>query len=350
MTQRIVGLITALLCLHGAQALADCTRPRPSFEIPDGASATQPDIASTEQQLVAFASGVREYLRCLNGETSQKSIGKDDASREQLERAHLAAHQEAADELSGLAECFNAQVRSFKSSGGGTQKRAADCSPFISAATNRARPNTPAMSQLVVESSGHTFEIPGGSWLYYLVRDDSMRRCAQQQECLYRAIHVRNDSDEVLECKAEITYEGTDIAGNATARSQALVSERTTYVVLESLAKQGVNAQTFDASCTPRAKLPPLDTPASCKYEVVQPVAIGDYYPQTAREAGEEGPVTVEFTVAKKPGKPTDVRAVASSMFASLDQAAVKAVSDMVMSSNCGKARYRLKVSFQLEQ
>jgi TonB family protein len=350
MTPRITGLIAALLLLQGAQALADCTRPRPAFEIPDGAVSSQQDIASAQQQLVTFAAQVREYLRCLNGEASQKSIGKDDASREQLARAHLVAHQEAADELSGLAECFNAQVQSFKSSGGGTQKRAADCSSFITAAAKRARPNTPVTSQLVVESSGRTVEIPGGSWLYYLVRDDSARRCAQQQECLYRAIHVRNDSDDVLECKAEITYEGTDIAGNATAHAKALVSERTTYVVLESLAKQGVNAQTFDASCTPRAKLPPLDTPASCKYEVVTPVAIGDYYPPAAREAGEEGPVTVEFTLSNKPGRPTNVRTVASSMVESLDQAAVKAVGDMVMSSNCPKGRYRLKLSFQLEQ
>jgi TonB family protein len=349
MTQRITGLIAAWLFLHMTQALAECPRPRPAFEIPDGTSVAQQDITAVQPQLVAFATQVREYLRCLNGEASQQSIGKEEAVRQQLAQAHLAAHQQAADELTGLVECYNAQMQSFKSSGGGTQKKPADCASFISAATKRARPNTPAMSQLVVESSGRTSEIPGGSWLFYLVRDESMRRCAQQ-ECLYRAIHVRNDSDDVLECKAEIAYEGTDIEGKPTAHSQALVSERTTYVVLESLAKQGTNAQTFDATCKPRAKLPPLDTPAGCKYEVVQPVAIGDYYPQAAREAGEEGPVTVEFTLAKKPGKPSDVRAVASSMFDSLDQAAVKAVSDMVMSSSCGKARYRLKLSFQLEQ
>jgi TonB family protein len=83
---------------------------------------------------------------------------------------------------------------------------------------------------------------------------------------------------------------------------------------------------------------------------VVQPVSISDYYPPASQEAGEEGPVVVEFTVTPKPGRPTDVRAVAGSMYQRLDEAAVKAVGDMVMSSTCGKARYRLKLNFQLDQ
>ena len=205
-----------------------------------------------------------------------------------------------------------------------------------------------------MEASGHTVEFPGGgSWLYYLARDIRPRRCSAQQateDCLYRAVHVRNDSDEVLECKGEITYAGTDSRGQQTATSQLLVSGRGTYVLVESLAKQGVDAETFDAKCTARAKLPPLDTPANCKYEVVKPITIGDYYPTASQDAGEEGPVVVEFTLSGKAARPTEVRSVASSMYPRLDEAAVKAVGDMVMSSSCGKARYRLKLSFQLQQ
>jgi hypothetical protein len=44
------------------------------------------------------------------------------------------------------------------------------------------------------------------------------------------------------------------------------------------------------------------------------------------------------------------VKAVSGSMYPRLDEAAIKAVGDMVMSSSCGKARYRLKLSFQLQQ
>jgi TonB family protein len=341
-------LVAGSLLLFSAVSLADCARPRPSFQVPEGGSVSEQQMTSAGQQLVKFSDEVRDYLRCLNGEVSQKTVGKDEAARQQLAQEYLKAHQEAANELNGLADCYGEQLKTFKSSGGGTQQRPADCSSFIAAAATRQRTGAQT-TEVVVEASGSTVEVPGGSWLYYLVRSDDPRSCSGQP-CLYRALHVRNDSDSVLECNGEITYEGVDVAGNATTRSRALVPERSTYVVTESHARQGVDAKVFDMNCTARAKLPPLPTAANCKYEVVQPVAIGDYYPDAAREAGEEGPVTVEFTLPGKAANPKDVRVVASSLFQSLDQAAVKAVSDMVMSSNCPKARYRLKLSFQLEQ
>lgn len=347
--------IAALLVLQGAAAFADCTRPRPTFSIPEGGSASEKDLAATNTALTEFGTKVRDYLYCLNGETSQKSVGKEQAAREDLAKAYVAAYNDAANELRGLATCFNTQREVFKSTGGGTKPKAADCSSYITAAATQVTGGTKqqAPTELTIEASGKTTEFAGGSWLYYLARDIRPRRCAAQQtaeDCLYRAVHVRNDSDETLECKGEITYVGTDSKGQHTVSSQLLVAGRGTYLLVESLAKQGVDAETFDAQCKVRAKLPPLDTPANCKYEVVKPVTIADYYPEAAQDAGEEGPVVVEFSLAGKAGKPTDIRAVSSSMYPHLDEAAVKAVGDMVMSSSCGKARYRLKLSFQLQQ
>jgi len=346
--------IAGLLVLHGASAFADCTRPRPAFSIPEGGSATEKDLAAANGTLAEFGSKVRDYLNCMNGEISQKAVGKDAAAREELNKLHLASYNEAANELRGLAACYKTQREIFKSTGGGTKAKPADCSSYIAAAANQVGGGTPMTTELTIESSGHTFETPGGgSWLYYLARDIRPRRCSVQEsteDCLYRAVHVRNDSDEVLECKGEISYVGTDSRGQKTVASQLLVAGRGTYVLVESLAKQGVDADTFEAKCTPRAKLPTLDTPASCKYEVVKPITIADYYSEAARDAGEEGPVIVEFTLSGKAGRPTDIRAVASSMYPRLDEAAVKAVGDMVMSSSCGKARFRLKLSFLLQQ
>ena len=338
-----------------AAAFADCTRPRPTFSIPEGGSAADKDLVAANTALAEFGGKVRDYLNCLNGDISQKAVGKDAAAREELNKAYVGAYNEAANELRGLAACYKTQREIFKSTGGGSKAKPADCSSYIASAANQAPAGgTPITTELTVEASGHTVEFPGGgSWLFYLARDTRPRRCSAQQateDCLYRAVHVRNDSDEVLECKGEITYAGTDSRGQPTATAQLLVSGRGTYVLVESLAKQGIDAETFDAKCTPRAKLPPLDTPANCKYEVVKPITIGDYYPTASQDAGEEGPVVVEFTLSGKAARPTDVRAVASSMYPRLDEAAVKAVGDMVMSSSCGKARYRLKLSFQLQQ
>jgi TonB family protein len=348
-------IIAGLLLSQSAAALADCTRPRPTFSIPEGASASEKELAAANTALTEFGSKVRDYLYCLNGETSQKSVGKEQAAREEIGKAYVAAYNEAANELKGLAACYNTQREIFKSTGGGTKAKAADCSSHITAAANQvsgARP--PTTTELTVEASGRTTEIPGGgSWLYYLARDLRPRRCSAQQgaeECLYRAVHVRNDSDETLECQGEITYAGTDSKGRRSVASRLLVTSRGTYLLVESLAKQGVDAETFDAQCKVRPKLPPLDTPADCKYEVVKPISIADYYPAASQDAGEEGPVVVEFSLSGKAARPTDIRAVSSSMYPHLDEAAVKAVGDMVMSSSCGKARYRLKLSFQLQQ
>jgi TonB family protein len=348
--------LAGLLWVHGASAFAECTRPRPSFTIPEGGSASEQDFTAANSALTDFGSKVRDYLNCMNGEISQKAVGKDAAAREELNKAHAAAYNESANELRGLAACYKTQREIFKSTGGGSKAKPADCSSYVASAANQVGGGggTPITTELTIEASGHTFDIPGGGkWLYYLARDIRARRCSAQEateDCLYRSVHVRNDSDEVLECKGEITYVGTDSRGQKTATGQLLVSGRGTYMLVESLAKQGIDAETFDAKCTVRAKLPALETPANCKYEVVKPITVSDYYPPASRDAGEEGPVIVEFTLSGKAARPTDVRTVASSMYPRLDEAAVKAVGDMVMSSSCGKARFRLKLSFLLQQ
>jgi TonB family protein len=350
--------IAGLLALHAAGAFADCPRPRPTFSIPEGSTASEKDLTAANTALGEFAGKVRDYLFCMNGEVSQKAVGKDQAAREALANEHVTAHNEAANELKGLVACYKKQTETYKSTGGGISPKPADCSAFIAAAATQpdAGGGPPVITtELTVEASGRTSKIPDapGSWMYYLVRDDKPRRCSAQQaaeECLYRAVHVRNDSDETLECKGELAYAGTDSKGRPTVTAQLLIGGRGTYILLESLAKQGTNAETFDAACKVRPKLAALDTPANCKYEVVKPVSIADYYPAAAQDADEEGPVVVEFSLSGKPGRPTDVRAVSSSMYPRLDEAAVKAVGDMVMSSSCGKARFRLKLNFQLQQ
>jgi TonB family protein len=346
------GTAIGLLMMLAPAAWADCTRPRPDFQVPQGNTVTAPQMASTQKQIVAFTDAVTEYVRCLQGEVGQKSIGKNPAERAEIEKSYNDAHNAAADEVTGLASCFNEQLDLLKKSGGGTGMKPADCSKHIAEAGSKTGAGAPPVESLVVESSGHRFDLAdGGVWRYLLARDDKPRRCgaANDSWCLYRAVIVMNESEDTLECKGQITYKGTDITGKPKVQTQALVGPRSTGIVGGSLAKDDVSADVFDAVCTPRAKLPPLGTPANCKYEVVKPISIADYYPDAARTAGEEGPVTVEFTLAGKAANPTDVRAVASSMYPALDQAAVKAVSDMVMSSTCPKTRYRLKVSFKLD-
>jgi TonB family protein len=347
----VSALLLCLSAFSASAASAECVRPKPGFEVPDGKTANSEQMAATQKQIVTFADAVAEYARCLQGELGQKSIGKDEAAKAELNKTYAAAHNAAADEVSGLANCFNEQLDTFKASGGGTAMRAVDCSKHVADAANRASAQ-PSVDELTVEASGHTFELPSGTWRFILARDANPRACSagNADRCLYRAVLVLNESAEMLECTGEISYDGAaDIAGNSKVQAKALVTERSTRIVAASIAKEDVSASVFDAKCVPRSKLPPLDTPSNCKYEVVKPVTIADYYPSASREAGEEGPVTVEFTLEGKAANPKNVRAVASSLYPALDEAAVKAVSNMVMSSNCPNARYRLRLTFQLQ-
>jgi TonB family C-terminal domain len=348
---RMKVCVGSLLMLALSTAtLAECVRPQATFQVPEGTSANAEQMAAAQQEVIAFAGAVTEYVQCLQGELGQKSIGKNAAEREKLVEQYASAYDAVTQEAAGYISCFNAQLESFKTSGGGNAPRSADCKQHIAAAANRSQ-SSPSAEELVIEASGHSYDLESGRWLFLLARDGSPRRCGPEgaDQCFYRAVVVLNESNETLECTGEITYEGTDLAGQTKTSARALVLERSTRMVTGSYAKADVNASVFDARCTVRAKLPPLDTPATCKYEVVTPVAISDYYPPASRAAGEEGPVTVEFSLPGKAAHPQQVRAVASSLYPALDEAAVRAVSDMVMSSNCPNARYRLRLTFRLQ-
>src|SRR5207342_2866518 len=97
---------------------------------------------------------VRDYLNCLNGETSQKTVGKEPAARDEIAKGFVAAYNEAANELKGLAACYNTQREIFKSTGGGTKPKTADCSSYIAAAASQVVGGKQTTTELTVEASG----------------------------------------------------------------------------------------------------------------------------------------------------------------------------------------------------
>ena len=333
-----------------------CTRPDTKITIPDGSAATEEEMKAATAALLKLDQDVGEYLRCIKGDTSQSTVGKDDQTREKILQDYVTSHNAMTDELAGLAACFNAQLETYRSTKGGAGGKTADCTTHMQAAKNRTQApapgGTPRPSSIVKEADGHTFEAPGGAWSYTLIRDETPRYCTEKadKQCLKRTVFVTNGSDQEFECKAYIKYDGSDAQGRAQTEGQAVVLKQTIRAVAWSLAEQGVNASTFEAVCTPRPPLPPLHTEANCKYEVVKPVNISDFYPPESRRLDEQGPVVVEFTVPGKAAGPTDVKVVATSLSPRLDQGAVQAVSAMIMSSSCKNQRYRLRLNFQLEE
>jgi len=354
----IVSSTFVLVALaFGMNAEAACTRPEAKFTMPDGTAATEAEMNTAAQALLKLDKDVGEYLRCIKGDTSQATVGKDQATREKLMQDYVASHNAATDQLAGLADCFNKQLDTFRKTKGGAGGKTADCASSMAAAKDRtpapAPGGTPAPSAIVKEADGYSTDLPGGAWSYTLIRDDTPRYCGEQKkdkQCVRRTVFVTNGSDLELECKAYIKYDGTDAQGRAQVESQGIVSRKTIRAVVASIAETGVSASTFEAVCSQRPPLPPLSTDAKCKYEVVKPVNISDFYPQESRNLDEQGPVVVEFTVPGKAASPTDVKVAASSLSARLDEGAVKAVSAMIMSSACKNQRYRLRLNFQLEE
>lgn len=353
----VASIALAAVAVPVGLAQANCPRPDASLTIPDGAVATEDEMKTATAALLKLDQEVGEYLRCIKGEASQETVGKDEQTRTRILQEYVDSHNSMSNALAGLVACFNANLDTYRTTEGGAGGKTADCSTHMEAAKNRtsapAPGGTPAPSPIVKEADGHSFELETGAWSYTLIRDETPRSCgatAADKVCVKRTVFVTNGSDQELECKAYIKYEGTDAEGREQTDGQAVVSRKTLRAVTSSLAERGVNASLFEAICKPRPPLPPLHTRDGCKYEVVKPVNISDFYPQESRQKDEQGPVVVEFTVPGKASNPTNVTVIATSLSPQLDQAAVRAVSAMVMSSECRNQRYRLRLNFQLEE
>jgi hypothetical protein len=98
----MVGMISNL------PAYADCVLPPAPSKIPDGSSASEPEMISAMQTLKAYNGDVDVYLKCLEFETKQNRMSSDE---------HAKKHNAAISQLEKIAAKFNEQVRVFKAKG-----------------------------------------------------------------------------------------------------------------------------------------------------------------------------------------------------------------------------------------
>ena len=98
----IVGCLTAL------PAFGECSLPRAPTKIPDGSSATEPEMVAAMNTLKNYNNDVSSYLKCLEFEAKQNHLSKDEEAKK---------HNNAVDVLESVASKFNEQVRIFKSKG-----------------------------------------------------------------------------------------------------------------------------------------------------------------------------------------------------------------------------------------
>ena len=102
--QICAALVAGIVCC--APAFADCQLPPAPSKVPDGASASEPEMIAAMQTLKAYDGDVNVYLKCLEFEERQNHM-----TAQQRDTQHNAA----ITQLQKVADKFNEQVRAFKS-------------------------------------------------------------------------------------------------------------------------------------------------------------------------------------------------------------------------------------------
>lgn len=108
----IVTFALVLPCL----AQADCPFPKAPASIPDGKTASEPEMLAAMQAFKTYNEEVKAFQNCLDAESKEKaSSGGNTMTFKAMQAKKLSA---AVEELKDKADKFNEQVRIFKARSG----------------------------------------------------------------------------------------------------------------------------------------------------------------------------------------------------------------------------------------
>jgi TonB family protein len=346
-----LGPFTVMMLLLGSPgAYAACAQTSAPPVIPQGSTATQIEMASTQTKLKAYAESLRLYWRCLFSEYQQGIIGRDKVDTEARRKEVVRIYNEGVNELHGWGDCYNAELGNFKRTGGGKEAKPADCATYLEHAKTAPQEPPPAPAQKAVMESPPN-ALPTGTWKFGLSRGEQTMPCVLKAaaNCNQVKLWVANGSQEPLECTASLQLEGQNNEGESSIQRPAVSRPHTNRAVLTSLVPVETAVYGQDVQCKVRQRPPALIIPEGCKFQLVRSVNLMDYYPPASRRLNEEGPVVVQFTLPKPEGPPVGIQVNESSLFERLDAAAIKAVGDMEMTTKCPGTTYRIVVDFKLD-
>lgn len=116
MNRKLLTIGAAFVLAFGvATAQAECAFPKAPASIPDGKTASEPEMVAAMQAFKAYNDSVNAFGACLEEETKSKAAGT--AQLMQLKTMQTKKHNAAIDELQAKAKLFNEQVRVFKARG-----------------------------------------------------------------------------------------------------------------------------------------------------------------------------------------------------------------------------------------
>jgi hypothetical protein len=106
-TVTLISMVS-LAAVPSARA-TECLLPSAPSKIPDGKTATAPEMRTAMETVTQYKGDVDTYLKCLEFERKQGHMSAGQES---------ALHNTAIDTLETVANKFNAQVRTFKARSG----------------------------------------------------------------------------------------------------------------------------------------------------------------------------------------------------------------------------------------
>lgn len=111
-------IAVAAAAMFSTAAMADCAYPRAPGKIPDGNTATREELVATKKLVDQYNKDMTAYLECIKSE-HDAAVAKGGSSLTEEQKQQMAAmytqkNDAAVDELTGVANNFNEQVRAFK--------------------------------------------------------------------------------------------------------------------------------------------------------------------------------------------------------------------------------------------
>ena len=116
MKKTLVAL--AIVASFSASAFADCTYPKSPGKAPDGSVATREEMVAAKKLVDQYNADMNAYLACIKSEYDAQ-LAKGGAALTEEQKQQMAAmytqkNDAAVDELTGVANGFNEQVRAYK--------------------------------------------------------------------------------------------------------------------------------------------------------------------------------------------------------------------------------------------
>ena len=123
---RCLPALAATAVLAAGAAYADCPYPAAPDKLPDGATATLPEMIAGQKAVGEYNKAVNDYVACIDKELDDAiAKGGDKIKPEQkadMQRVETQKHNAAIDQLQSVADRFNEQVKVFKAKAADAKK------------------------------------------------------------------------------------------------------------------------------------------------------------------------------------------------------------------------------------